>query len=393
MPYAAGTNRKAKDFSKYIAQRLKAAFSNVNMRYFDNTITTGTDCVNTCAVAAKNTLITGYETDFANSISAWSFTKNASNYLIGGDNGAAGFEFYPPEVIREDATTWIAFGKVNNEIWGTTSSDGVTWAAPSKFIDKGTSGQWDDLMNAPTCFRKDGSTYKCFYSAYGDSPVYNYKIGLATKSAFTAGSWTKSPSYIYDVTDYNTANGTSWDGIQLSDIVLVGDRYYYFGQVFTNAFTSGELCYGIGEANGDMEDIILDTKIASFSELNPYYTWFQSMSVFKHPTTGVWYATCNGGVLINDATTNNQVIYHFNSGRTDAPIFTADSFKSYQVMAPDLAKAYENSYNYNGNWVKDNDGTLTSIGGAYYFYYGGHENTATPTYTGVTCLATITTIP
>lgn len=94
MPFNAGTNRKAKDFSLYIIQRFKETIANVNALVFDNTITTGTNVVNTCYIASKNTLITGYETDFPAAISAWGFTKRA-NYVLGGDDGQGGYQFIP----------------------------------------------------------------------------------------------------------------------------------------------------------------------------------------------------------------------------------------------------------------------------------------------------------
>ena len=62
-------------------------------------------------------------------------------------------------------------------------------------------------------------------------------------------------------------------------------------------------------------------------------------------------------------------------------------------MIPDTSKTYEDNYNYVAKWLKDNGGNLTSIGGSYYLYYAGHQSTATPTYTGTMCLATIPTIP
>lgn len=393
MPFNAGTNRKAKDFSLYIIQRFKETIANVNATLFDNTITTGTNVVNTCAVASKNTLITGYETDFPAAISAWGFTKHASNPLIGVEYAAGIYEFYPPKIYKEDGVNWKVLAKVNNETWGSTSADGITWTAPEIFITKGTAGQWDDILCTPAFLTKEDGVYKCLITGYGDDPEYDYKIGYAYKADFTATGWTKAPSFVYDTTDYNTANGTTWDSIQLWDVVKVGTVYYYFGIVCNNTFNNGAFCYGVGQSGATIENIKLDTKIANFTELSQYYTWMQSPSVFKHPTTGIWYMTVMMGNLVQGVSTNNEAIYHFNSGRTDLPIFTVNHFKSYEIMAPDITKDYENNYNYCPIWIKNINGELTSIGGSYYMYYAGHENTATPNYTGVTCLATIATIP
>lgn len=392
MAFNAGTNRKAKDFSKYIIQRFKETISNVNAALFDNTITTGTNVVNTCCVAAKNTLITGYETDFSAVISAWTFTKSA-NYVLGGDDGQGGFQFYPPKVLYEGATDFKAIGKCGGEVWASTSSDGEAWDAPVKFISKGTAGQWDDLNNTPHVLVNEGGTYKILYSGYGDSPAYNYKIGYAYNSTFTNTGWTKAGSFILDVSGYNTKYGTSWDGIQVNDVVKVGTTWYYFGIVFNNALSNGEVIYGVGSPGGNLEDIVLDTRIATFSELSSYYTWIQGCSVFKHPTTNKWYMFIMCGTLTQNATTDNEAIYHFNSDRTDLPIFSASSFKSYPIMTPDLAKNYENNYNYTPNVLKDQEGNVILPDGNNWLYYGGHENGASPTYTGVMCLAKITTIP
>ena len=65
---------------------------------------------------------------------------------------------------------------------------------------------------------------------------------------------------------------------------------------------------------------------------------------------------------------------------------------------PDEAAVYENNFDYNGTWLKSNDGTLISpseFGGDKCFFYSGHTNGAVSPipYTGAMCLATITTIP
>jgi hypothetical protein len=321
----------------------------------------------------------------------FNFIKYPS-YLIGVNNGASQIEFYPPKVFYEGTNDFKVLGKITNQGYRSTSTDGISWATTSLTIPAGTGGDWDLGNAAPTVFLKDGSTYKALYSGWQSSPNYNYKIGYSSTSNFNSG-WTKAGSYVYDVTDYNTANGTTWQCIQCSDAVLVGTTWYYFGIVFNNNLSGGSLAYGVGSPGGNFETVKIDTKICDFSTLNESFSWGQGISVFKKPITGEWYMTMDLGTLTYSTSLQNRSIYVFKSGRTDLPIFETSDFQSVPIMRPDISKEFENNFNYNSGWLKDNEGNLVSVGGNYHFYYGGHQNKSTPYYTGVMCLATINSIP
>lgn len=322
--------------------------------------------------------------------SVWAFTKSASNPLIQKtyDAGAGTQrEFYPPTIIRDEANYRI-IGKNNNEVWGFTSVDGETWVETGKLIAKGSAASWDAGQCTPAYFYKDGSTYKILFNAYGDDGVLDYGQGIATASSWGT-SWTKGVSNpINTVAPYNTANGTSFVGVVLSSVIKVGSTWYFFGIVHNQAFTDVALAYGTSDS---FDTPRITTKICTLSDLGTSYTWLQSPDVFKHPTTGEYILTFTMGLRLNDATTDTQSVYAIYSGRTDLPIFTEQGFRPYPIMICDTTKDYENSQNYAAHWHRDIEGNL--LDGPYKFYYGGHQNTATPTYTGVTCLATISTIP
>lgn len=389
--YNAGTNRNAKDFDRYLAYRFSQLDPNSEMTIFDGTITTGTSVKNSSPQTLRNSLIPQIESDYTG-LSVWSFTKNVSNPLIAIAGTGTTLEFYPPLVLKE-GSNWYVLGKVSNNTYGATSSDGITWTAPSLFIPIGSSGQWDDIVSSPSAFVIENGVFKAFTAGYGDSPAYNYKIGYAYNSAFTNTGWTKSPSYIYDVSDYNTKNGTTWNSIRCGDAIKVGNRWWYFGSVYNNSFDNGELCYGIGDEGGNFEDIVLDSKICSFDDVNKYYQWIANPSVIKHPTTGEYYLFLTCGDIVYNATKSNQLIYVIKSGRTDAPIFNKWGYTSYPVMVCNESLQWENNQVYCAKFVRDEEGVPLDVGGSFYMYYAAHENTASFTYSGAMCLALINSIP
>ena len=390
MPYNAGTNRKAKDFNYWVHNNLKldvAQYGTITT-IWDSGITTGTSVVNSNGTS-KDALISGYETSFANNIAAWNFTKNAGNPLISQLYSGSYYEFYPPALYK-DGTNYRVMAKCGGDGYAYTSTDGVTWVSDGLFIAKGAGVEFDSGQASPNVLKKVGSTYYCFYSCYVSGDGGANKVALATNTAFTTSGWVKD-GVICDVSAYNTANGTSYEAIGLSDIVLVGTTYYYFGSAWMKNGSAADLVYGVGAVGGSIEDVVLDTKIATAVSLSSYYVWLQGASVFKHPTSDEWFMTFTLGNLTSSGT-NNQAQYLMKSGRTDVPIFGATDFQSYQILAPDTTKNYEDNYNYAANWLKDDTGELLAISGNYYFYYSGHQ-TGSATYTGVMCLATIPSIP
>lgn len=387
MAMSLDTNRLAKDYNRAMHLHMQGTVTNYSATQWAPT-PASTSVANTNG-GAKDAICATFDSNWSNSAPwVWSFTKHASNPLVAQQYGAQ-YEFYPPYPLK-DGTDYRLCAKCNGDSYGYTSTDGVIWASDGKFITKGTAGQWDATQSSGNVVKKVGSTYYIFYSGYASAP-YNHKIGLVTNTAWDT-NFTKEPSYVYTVSDYNTANGTSWNGISLTDIVLVGTTYYYFGTVYANTEDSGALCYGVGQPGGAITSIKLDTKICNFSDLNSVWTWAQGLSVFKHPVSGKWILTFTLGNLTATGT-DNQAIYCFYSNRTDAPVFTISDFFCKPIMYPDTSKDYENNYNYAANWLKDEGGNLLQIDSKYHLYYSGHKNGASPTYTGVTCLATCTSIP
>ena len=390
MAYILSTERLTKDFNQALHLHFQGSVGNYNATKWDASI--GSNTVDDTNGGVKDSIISSFKTSWENDgVYNWVFTKHASNPLIWRAYSSYR-EFYPPCIIQESATDYKILGKVNGEGEAYNSADGVSFTYDSKFLSKGTAGQWDEIQASPNLLRKVGSTYYCFYSGYSDAGTPNHKIGLATVGSWAAFS-KDAGNPILTVAPYNTANSTNYDGISISDAVLVGTTWYFFGHVYNNAFTSCDLVYGVGSLGGSISAVVLDTKIASLSQIHNDWGWMQSPSVFKHPTTGKWMMTFTLGRLIQDTSTDNQALYCFASQRTDAPVFTIDDFICKPIMTPDTTKDYENNYNYAANWLKDNEGNLITVGGKYRMYYSGHENTAGYVYTGCTCLGEASTIP
>lgn len=386
------TTRLAKDYNKAMHLRMQDVVSNYSASQWSPT-PSSTSVPDTIGGGSKDSICTAFNTNWDNNAPwVWSFTKYASNPVIAQQYGSQ-FEFYPPYPLK-DGSVLRLLAKVNGESYGYTNSngDGVTWASDGLFVPKGGAGTWNDIQCSVNLIRKVGSTYYAIANGYGDSPAYNHKLGIWTNTAWDSNFVANQSNPVYTVAAYNAANGTSWDGININDAILVGTRWYFFGCVFNNAESGGALCYGVGPENGSITDIVLDTKIGNFSDFNSVWTWAQGLSVFKHPVTGKWIATFTLGNLTQTGT-DNQAIYCLYSQRTDAPIFTIGDFVCKPILYPDTSKTYEDNYTYDANWLTDNEGNLLQISSKYNLYYSAHQTGASPTYTGVCCLATCTSIP
>lgn len=383
------TYREADSFQTGLVRYLRSMFNGVRMSKWDS-VSGSYDIVNTKSNC--QTTIDAWDTIYtAQDKSVWSFTKNAGNPLIAKVYNTSYYEFYPPTpILDDDDTNYRIIGKNSNEVWGYTSTDGITWSETGKLIAKGAASSWDAGQCTSAYFYKENGVYKILYNGYGDDGVLDYGQGIATANSWGT-SWTKGVSNpINTVAPYNAANGTSFVGVVLSSVVKVGSTWYFFGIVHNQSFTDVALAYG---TSSSFETPSITTKICTLSDLGTSYAWLQSPDVFKHPTTGEYILTFTVGNRLNNATTDTQSIYAIYSGSTIAPVFTQAGLRIYPIMVCDTAQAYENSQNYAAHWLRDIEGNLLTISGDYCFYYAGHQNTATPSYTGVTCLATITTIP
>lgn len=386
------TTRLAKDYNRAMHLYMQDVVGNYNATQWSPT-PASTSVPDTNGGGTKDALCSTFNTNWDNNAPwVWSFTKNAGNPLIAQQYGAQ-FEFYPPYPLQ-DGSALRLLAKCNGESYGYSndSGDGVTWVSDGLFIPKGIAGTWNDIQCSVNVLRKVGSTYYAFANGYGDSPVFNHKLGIWTNTTWDSNFVANVGNPVYTPSAYNAANNTSWDGININDTILVGNRWYFFGCVFNNAESSGALCYGIGPENGSITDIVLDTKIGNFSDFNSVWAWSQGLSVFKHPVTGKWIATFTLGNLTQTGT-DNQAIYCLYSNRTDAPIFTIDDFICKPILYPNTANAFEDNYNYDANWITDNEGNLIPLGANYGMYFSAHQTGASPTYTGVCCLATCASIP
>lgn len=333
--------------------------------------------------STKQTIIDAY----AVPASAWNFTKSASNPLVAkAYNGGANHEYYPTCPVKV-GSDYRCIAKNNNEGWGYSGLDGISWSEDGKYLEKGTSGQWDDVKASPGCMKYINDTFNLCYNGYTTDQIH--KVGYASTNSW--GVFTKNPAIQYGVDEYNSANGTSYVHAIISDVLLIGTTYYYFGIVANADYTRAVFCMGVGSADGNFYDYkltipILDTAVYGFA-------WGQFPNAFKHPTTGEWILTVTLGRLIQDSSQMNQAIYNIYSGRTDIPDFSEGTLNPQPILKPTVANAWENNYNYCPVWWKNNDGTLIDVIGEYWLYFSGHEDGATFDYTGAMCLAKITTIP
>lgn len=319
----------------------------------------------------------------------WNFTKHPSNPLVAKNYLTSYYEYYPSALCMEGAT-FRCMAKNNNEGWGYSSADGVSWSEGGKYLSKGTGADWDNALSAPLCLRDEGDTLKLLYSGYDNVGDYDYMTGYAITTAF--GTFTKTGTP-YSSSDYNANNsGTDYPCITVTDVVKLGTTYYYFGVVFNNTFNDVTLCFGAGTPGGNFKDLKCDTKILSTTDIG-LGSWLSYPNVFKHPVSGEWYMTVALGNLVQNTTTSNQSIYVIKSGRTDVPDFSSATFISNPILQPDITKGYENNYTYSSAWLKDGAGNLIPVDGSYRMYYAAHQAGAQYQYTGAMCLAIINSIP
>lgn len=382
------TYRSAQEYQLQLCKYLKENVTNCHgKRWITPTGSGPFSIANT--KAEKQSQITAFNALWTAGISSpWNFTKHASNPLVAkAYNNDLNHEYYPTCIVKV-GSDYRCMAKNNNEGWGYSSSDGVVWTEDGKYLTKGTAGQWDDGKSSPGCMRYIGSTFHLCYNGYDDVAQLHY-VGYASANSW--GAFTKSAGIQYGATDYNTANGTSFTHAIITDVLLIGTTYYYFGIVCTSSYNDAVFCYGVGTPGGNFYDYKLNTKILAVTEYG--YVWGQYPNVFKHPDTGEYIMSCTLGRLVQDATQDNQAIYNIYSDRTDLPVFDNATLDPNPLLKPDVSKSHEDNYNYCPSWFKNNDGTLIQVSSKYRLYFSSHEAGASYDYTGAMCLAEISTIP
>lgn len=319
----------------------------------------------------------------------WKFTKHASNPLIAKQYASSPdkFEYYPP-CIYYDGSAYYAMAKNNNEGWGYTSADGITWTETAKLLSKGSGADWDAGLSSPNYMMVEGSTIHLFYAGYNSAPNFNQKIGYASVaiSGSLAATWgttfTKSGGNpVYDCSEYNTANSTSFECIALTDIVKVGSTYYFFGTLYMNDNSDFDLAYGTGTS---ITDIHIDTKICNIDDIPGGSTQFQNPNVFKNAAGKYRMAFTIGTPTVSYR--NEWIICAYTTAATP----TGWTINTAKILQGGESGSYDESQAYCAAMLKDINGTPYVISGKYRFYYAGHNTT---TYTGVMCLAETDYIP
>lgn len=320
----------------------------------------------------------------------WKFTKHASNPLIAKQYASSPdkFEYYPPCIYYDGSSNYYAMAKNNNEGWGYTSSDGISWTETGKLLSKGSGADWDAGLSSPNYMMVEGSTIHLFYSGYQSGPNFSNKIGYASVaiSGSLASTWgttfTKSGGNpVYDCSEYNTANSTSFECILLSDIVKVGSTYYFFAILYMNDNSNYDLAYGTGTS---ITDLHITTRICNIDDIPGGMEQFQYPVVFKN-ANGKWRMTLTIGYP-TVGYRNEWII----AGYTNAATPTGWTINPAKILQGGESGSYDESQAYNAAMLKDINGTPYVISGKYRLYYAGHNTT---TYTGVMCLATTDYIP
>jgi len=108
------------------------------------------------------------------------WTKYSGNPLNLGDNVES------PSVILDGSTYKMWYCSVG-DVYYATSSDGISWNAYGRVLQKGAPDSWEATLGRPSVIL-DGVTYKMWYHGY--SPIQQFaRIGYATSS--DGISWTK----------------------------------------------------------------------------------------------------------------------------------------------------------------------------------------------------------
>lgn len=382
------TYKDALTFAFGLKQYLKDTISNFRCNYWDIVSGTTNPFQVTDGKSYKSTQIGAFVTIFDAGVSVWSFTRHASNPLLAKSfNAGANHESYPTAFVKV-GSDWKSLTKTDNTGWGNSSSDGISWSEDGNYLPKGGSGTFDEGKASPGCLKYLNGYYHCFYNAHSLANQLHV-VGYAKTNSW--GVFTKNPT-AYTSSDYNAANGTSYTNLSCTDVVKVGNRFYFFGTVHSTDYLTGGICMGIGGDGGAIDAIKLDTKVFMAQDIGA--GWAQYPNVWKHPTTGEWVMTVTIGRLIQNASDSNQSFYNIYSGRTDVPDFSDSKEKIYwkPIMVANNSNIWENNYVYCSSWHKDLQGNLLTENSKYLMYYSGHQK-GTADYTGAMCLATIDSIP
>lgn len=391
MAHSETTLRRATYYNERVNDYLTANCPNYRGTLWDPLITgAGPYSIDNTKNAIKNAFISAMEAEEASAqwSTGWNFVRDAGNPLLTKPLGGSGSECYPPNMIEDGVVDRLICKSDDNKPWGWTTSNGTTFAENGNLMPRGAVGDWDHIVAAPQVLKKIGSIYHMLYTGYQNSGVPTQAIGHASVNTWGNQFVENVANPIWTVAQYNAISGDNKENIWVEDAVYIPatGKWWFFGIASYQNFIGVSLIYGIGDT---IDDVRLDTKICDGIDLHYSESWIQSPQVFKHPVTGKWMMTVSLGVQGGGTDKQCQIAAY--SQRTDLPIFTLADFKIKPILEVVLANNWENRQVYAARWLKDNEGNLILRSGNYLYYYSGHGDNIV--YTGVVCLARISSIP
>lgn len=134
----------------------------------------------------------GWETSavgYYTSTDGESWTKYASNPVIGGGASGVAGEISQPEVVKVGATFWMFYNldgdSPGNNAYVATSTDGIAWTVQGEYLTSGTITQWGNRG----VLVKDGTWHQLIEGREGSD---EWKIWYATSSNGTTWSFGNS---------------------------------------------------------------------------------------------------------------------------------------------------------------------------------------------------------
>jgi len=217
------------------------------------------------------------------------WTKHASNPLISSTHNAFGS-------IWEDGGTYYLFYTNLYDAYVRTSTDGITWGAATKILDR-EAGAWDDRIQVTNVWKEDGTWYMLYRGKQAiteNPPAWSHAIGLASSSSPTSG-WEKY-GYIKYIVGPNCV--LHWNCNDNAANVNVLDTS---GNSFTGTFESGQSSSNTEDNTIEAGKINRSLRLTRADEEKIYKDYEQSLEFGGDFTIAGWFKwndnTLSSGLL------------------------------------------------------------------------------------------------
>lgn len=291
----------------------------------------------------------------------WIPSKHPNNPVVAGTVAKRDDQFYPPAPFIGPDGTYYLIGKSNPDLVGFSSPDGVTWTEQGVVLESGSGDDWDKDKLEYTVVRYDPVTelYHLYYIGFPDEG-----IGHATSSN-PMGPYTKDVGNpLYTVSDFNSDFGRTSLGLQIGDVIKVGDEFVFYC-VSRESSSRYQMFVATGSDWDDINGRNLmfhgaDTPLGSNDLL------LQGPNVIRHGSTFVMvYTAGRNSPVLGERQLYSAVggPYHF------VPV---DGL----VMPVGSSGAWDDRRVYISQWLKRQDGEYLTphlVNDKYRMYYSGHS--------------------